>query len=278
MRSKKGYIYSSTELSRYYGISIKGMAFYEEKDLIHPMRIGSGMTRRFGLQDCYRLASARMLHNCGFTLDETAHMLKDNKTEVLSAHLKERAEHLQQELLLQQGILSGIQRLQGMLQCIQQGNMPIEITTLPAMRWLFIRRFHEEHTSTDEEANEFCFWNNLMPITEASLHIPLSSIMDASPSMETEIGMIISEEDFHCCHLKEGDRVHNVQESLAIHGFLSCKETELDQKSSIAPFLAYAQSHHLTLCGDCYTRLIFSLSDSGENIRWDEVWFPVKED
>jgi DNA-binding transcriptional MerR regulator len=276
MRSKKGYIYSSTELSRYYGISIKGMAFYEEKDLIHPMRIGSGMTRRFGLQDCYRLASARMLHNCGFSLDETAHMLKDNKAEVLSSCLQERAEQMEQEILLQQGILAGIQRMQNTLGRIQRGDTPMEITTLPAMRWLFIRRFHGDHTSTSEEANEFCQWNNRMPITEASLHIPFASLTDSSPLMETEIGMIISEEDFHRYHLPEGNRVHAVPESLVIHGFLSCSETALDQKSALSAFFTYAEEHHLSLCGDCYTRLISSLSDSGENIRWDEVWLPVK--
>ena len=95
------YIYSSTELSRYYDISIKGMAFYEEKGLIHPERIGQGQARRFGLQDCYRLASARMLRGCGFSLDETARLLEDGRAETLCRTLDERETALRQQILFQ---------------------------------------------------------------------------------------------------------------------------------------------------------------------------------
>ena len=277
MRDKKGYIYSSTELSRYYGISIKGMAFYEEKNLIHPERVGTGMMRRFNLKDCYRLASARMLHNCGFSLDETAMMLRDNTADVMAAHLDGRAEQLEREIRLQQGILSGVRRIEQMIRQVQQGETQPELTTMPAVRWLFIRRLNDAHTSTPEETNEFCHWNSMMPITEASLHIPLHTLIGETERMDTEIGMMIREEDFLNYGFEESGRITRMEQCPAIHGFICCDELELDQKRCLAEILQFAAANGLCPSGDSYSRLIFSLREKGKNIRWDEFWMPVAQ-
>ncbi len=71
------YRYSTKEISRFYGLTGKGLAFYEEKGIISPQRKENGKYRIFTLSDCYSLYQSKLYANCGFTLNETAKLLQE---------------------------------------------------------------------------------------------------------------------------------------------------------------------------------------------------------
>ena len=75
------YVYTSSELSKYYGISIKGIEYYERKNLISPRRVGNNNQRRFNLDDTYRIFMARYLSQSGLTLNDTLDVLNAKNEE-----------------------------------------------------------------------------------------------------------------------------------------------------------------------------------------------------
>ena len=277
MKPKNGYLYSSTELSRYYGLSIKGMEFYEQKKLIHPQRVGQSKTRVFSLTDCYRMASARMLRNCGMSLDETAELLENCSCEHVCECLAERDAQMQREILLLERRLAGMRRIEEMMKRIRTGNTHPQLTTMPASRRLFVRRFHDAHVSTPEESEEFCLWNSLMPMTEASLRFPREELLSGQGRLHTEIGMIIFEADFERFLSDASDRVSICGRTKAVHALISCEETALDQRACLTEALSFIRDNGLLITGYGYSRLVFVVRHGNTQMRWDELWIPVEE-
>ena len=277
VKENRGYVYSSTELSRYYGISIKGMEFYEQKNLLHPERVGSGKTRRFNLRDCYQLAAARMLRNCGFRIEETAALLEHNQPGFLLEELGERARQIEEGLRLQEGVLRGIQRIQEGIRRVQEGDVAPRIAEHGACYRLFIRQFTGMHTSTRRESDQLSEWNWLMPVTEASLRFAKEELENAGERINTEVGMIISEADFERFRLQETERVTRIPPGRAVWAIVSGPAEELDSRERLQKPLEFLSESGLHIAGDGFSRLIFVLQDrDGARMRYDEVWIPVQ--
>ena len=49
------YIYSTSDISQFYDLTPKGLAYYEEQGIIHPKRKEDSSYRIFTLEDCYSL-------------------------------------------------------------------------------------------------------------------------------------------------------------------------------------------------------------------------------
>ncbi len=275
MKDSKEYIYSSTELSRYYGISVKGMEFYEQKNLVHPERIGPGKTRRYNLLDCYQLTAARMLRNCGFRIEETASLLENNQPDNIRDKLAERSAQITEAIRLQEGVLRGIERIQTGISCIQTGDVKPRLVEHESFLRLFIRNFTGEHTSNSQESDQLSLWNSLMPITEASLRFPHDELTASCNRLNTEVGMIISENDFLRFGLQKTERVTRLESGFAVYGIVNGPETELDSMERLSPLLAFIHDQHLSISGDAFSRLIFVLSQDDIRRRYDEVWIPV---
>ena len=277
MKEKKGYVYSSTELSRYYGISVKGMEFYEQKNLVHPERIGPGKTRRYNLLDCYQLSAARMLRNCGFKIEDTAALLENNRPEFLREELGERAEQIEESIRLQEGVLRGIERIREGIRKVEEEDFTPCLTSHGGFYRLFIRQFTGIHTSTRRESDQLSLWNSLMPVTEASLRFSKEELQGQGERLNTEVGMILSEADFETFGLQETERVTHIAPGRAVYGIVAGPETELDRKRWLQGLLDFVADRGLTIAGDGFSRLIFVMQDGqGARRRYDEVWIPVE--
>ena len=277
MKEKKGYVYSSTELSRYYGISVKGMEFYEQKNLVHPERIGPGKTRRYNLLDCYQLSAARMLRNCGFKIEDTSALLENNRPEFLCEELGERAEQIEESIRLQEGVLRGIERIREGIRKVEEEDFTPCLTGHGGFYRLFIRQFTGMHTSTRRESDQLSLWNSLMPVTEASLRFSKEELQGQGERLNTEVGMILSEADFETFGLQETERVTHIAPGRAVYGIVAGPETELDRKRWLQGLLDFIADRGLTIAGDGFSRLIFVMQDGqGARRRYDEVWIPVE--
>ncbi len=69
----QGPYYRIGELAREFKLSLRTLRFYEDKDLLHPVRVGS--SRLFTRRDRARLVLILMGRKVGFSLREVKHML-----------------------------------------------------------------------------------------------------------------------------------------------------------------------------------------------------------
>ena len=63
---EQSYHYTTSQLAQYYGLTGKGLAFYESKGLLSPRRTPNMKYREFSLIDCYNLYDSKFYAKCGW--------------------------------------------------------------------------------------------------------------------------------------------------------------------------------------------------------------------
>ena len=163
------YVYSTSEVSSYYGLTGKGLAFYEEKGIIAPKREQNNKYRVFSLDDCYSLYHSKLYSNCEFTLGQTVNLLKKTCTAGVEHALREKA-----QLMRSEGVVQGAGRgLCGTYRmCFWSGKMrqPFLRSWSGEKKSASLSRLAMcEHISDKAQSEEFAKWNQTVPINVASL-------------------------------------------------------------------------------------------------------------
>lgn len=273
---EQGYFYSSTEVSRFYGITVKGMEYYEEKGLVHPERLGKSKIRRFNLQDSYRMYFARLYHNCGISINQSLDILKNNTTGHITGALRDQMTAMRREQTLRQRMMDSLAEMIERLSDMEQTVDRCAVVETGGVYRLFLRHFTGPHLSDARETREYQMWNDLMPITSASMSYPLGGLLERDPEIDPQIGMMIEEADFAAYLSSASDRVQYFPPGRAVRTII-CGPTEpLNGANRLRAALAFIDEHHLTPKSDAYTRLLHVVKTDQGDMRFDEAWFPVE--
>ena len=271
------YEYSTTELSRFYGLTIKGMEYYENEGIVTPERVGTSRIRRYNLLDSYRMHMARMLRNCGIGIQEVSNFLNNNTLANLENQLDPHLKTLQQNLFLQQRTLQSLEQLNAAVRQIKEGKIRYELLKREGFYRLFLRRFIGPHKSNREQTLEYQMWNDYLPITAASLCFPKNDCQRIKGEVDTRIGMIIDETDFSAFNFQTSDRTQFIPGGEFLHTIIVGDAEKLCDKTWLAPSLEYIETNHLKQIGDAFTRMLFTCEENGRAIRYDKIWIPVRE-
>ena len=269
------YVYSSSELSKFYGLTIKGMAYYEQCGLVTPERVGLDKVRRYSLLDNYRLFYTRFYKNMGLSIRETADLLENNTPEHLAGDLDGHISRLRREVWFQRRMLEELERLRRLLPGAAGEPSFSVICEEEGFYRLFIRPFSGPHKSSREETLEYKTWNDYLPVANASLRFPLADCLSDREELDTEIGLILREGDFRAIGLQESGRTQYIPAGRFLHTFLCGEAERLDRKDWLRPALTWMQAHRLRQTGDAFTKMIMVLRQDGRDLRCDEAWFPV---
>ena len=195
MRSKNkaentDYIYSSSEMAKFYGLTNKAIQFYEEKGLLHPQRIGTGNIRRYDLSDSYSLYYTRLYHNCGVCVNQVVDLLQNNTPDHLCSTLNQHMERMEKEIRFQQHLLYHMQEIQNaFMHALSHPNEFSVISLSEGVYRLYIRHFIGAHTSNTQETEELQNWNRLLPIACASM---LLGDLTSAPKPKLEPPILLS--------------------------------------------------------------------------------------
>lgn len=271
------YEYSTTELSRFYGLTIKGMEYYENEGIVKPERVGNSRIRRYNLLDSYRMYMARMLRNSGIGIQEVSNFLNNNTLSNLENHLMPHLKTLQQNLFVQRRILESLEHLEAALKQIREGKIRYEFISREGFYRLFLRRFIGPHKSNREQTLEYQLWNDYLPITAASLCFPKNDCQRIVGEVDTRIGLIIDETDFHAFNFEHSDRTQFIPGGKFLHTIIVGDAEKLCDKTWLAPSLEYIETNNLKQTGDAFTRMLFTCEENGRAVRYDEIWIPVRK-
>lgn len=272
------YKYSTSEISQYYGLTGKGLAFYEEKGLISPGRQNNKKYREYSLRDCYHLYYSKFYRSCGFQLNEIICMLEDESIEDISSNFKEKAKMLEEEAKYKERISWHLNRISSKLDNLPQGVNIFSVKERPEMYRLYVRRLNDRHESSPEESKEFSFWNKNIPINVASLQFPYLDIIAGLTEFNTGIGNIILAEDFEFLKLEKSKRVQYLPPQKCLHTIICFPDIKLNSLEPLMPSLEYMKKNGLKLAGDPVTEMLIVVNTDHGGIRYDEIWFPVEQE
>ena len=274
--AKDEYVYSTSQLAGYYGLTRKGLAYYEEKGLIVPARGENQKYRVYSLSDCYNLYHTKLYENCGYTLSETARSLREDPTEAVAANLQGHIVRMRRRLAVQHRMLERAEHIASTLRRSLDGPV-FEIVQSPAFYRLFVRTYQEEHTSDPEETAEFARWNEFIPIDVASLRYDRERILRGDEQLNVNIGNIMLAEDFQELGCDLSARVEYIPSRRCLYTVLAGDAERINHRGWLRDACDCLRSRGLRLCGDPVTALLAVTCDGGTRIRLDEAWFPIGE-
>ena len=269
------YVYSSSEVSKFYGLTVKGMEYYEKCGLVVPERTGQSKVRRYSLLENYRLYFSRLYKNAGFSIQQTVDMLENNTAEYLDGELDRHIAGMRRNIMIEQRTVEELEHVRRMMHLADEAPF-FEVVEETGFYRLFLRRFNGPHRSSHEETREYKTWNDYLPITNASLRFPLEDCVSNADEVDTEIGLIVREKDFEALGLGVSGRTQYIPAGRFLHTLISGDASAISSKTRLQPALDYMQAHGLKQTGDAFTRMISVLQCPGGDIRCDEAWFPVE--
>ncbi len=276
MNPEQNYRYTTSQVAQYYGLTGKGLAFYESKGIISPQRTANMKYREFSLIDCYHLYDSKFYSNCGFSLSETAELIGHADLPDLKSRLLKQSEQIARDICRQTRLEIHLKRLLSLLDSLDALIGQFQFTDSPAFYRLFVRRYFSPHESTAAQSHEFALWNQDIPINVASLKYDRDELISSCTQLNVNIGNIIREEDFHLLQYKTSDRTEYLPSRPCIYTVIAGNEEELYLPARLLPCLRYIEEQGLRLAGDPFTSMLIVAGTPQGRIRFDEAWFPVE--
>jgi len=275
MTPEEAYRYSPSQLAQYYGITAKGLAFYEQKGILSPQRTANGKYREFSLADCYHLYDTKLYSNCGFSLSETADLIQHGTLASVGEALARKSEEMAAAIRYQELLRARIDRLRALLEELPQRLGRFTVEESPEMVRLFVRRYFDPHDSTPQQAREFARWNGDIPIDVASLQYDFRQLLAEQQELNVEIGNIILAEDFAALGYEGSSRTQRLPPRRCLHTILPVEEERLYRPDWLRPALEELSRRGLTLSGDPVTAMVLVTGTPTGRQRFDEVWLPI---
>lgn len=267
--------YRTSQIAEYYGITNKGLEFYEDKGILSPKRQENGKYRVFELQDCYTMYGAKMFRRCGFSVEETLGMVNCHDFNVYRENMLQKKLVIDQEISIQQRLSYHIQLIVNLLGNLTELTHQYSIVERPAMYRLFVRLCSAPHSSTKKESEEFARWNNWVPINRASLHFPAKQLLQGKSRIDTGIGNVILKEDFDLLRFEESQRIVFYPPCKSIYTVISGDPNDLGTAEWVASALGNLREKGLILQDDPISRFIGIFETAKGIRRFDELWLPI---
>jgi len=269
------YTYSTAELASYYGLTPKGLAYYEKKDIIHPERLDDSHYRSFSLEDCYALYQSKFYSNCGYPLSEMAESIHHDDESEFCERIHRHVDAMKEQA----------SRLIRMSECadwiaeVMKGaekSTSYQIVTRPETVRLHVRTYRKEHVFDKIKSDEFEQWNSAIPINIASLQYSYGMLM-VGDQADVDIGNIMLKKDFDHFGFAWNPDLNLLGEKQCMFTVLSVDSEAINQTEWLNPGLKWISDHGYFLDGDVITGLLAVINSGSKKMRYDGVWFPVRK-
>lgn len=270
------YIYSTADIARFYGLTPKGLAYYEDQGIIHPKRKEDSLYRIYTLEDCYSLYHSKLYKNAGLSLKEMATLEKDGSLEDILDSMHESVARQQEMLKIQTRINERILEIADTLKTYSQNGSSYTIVDRPEFYRLYVRNFDFEHTTDKKKADEFQLWNSYIPIDTASLLYKKEKLLSNNDVMNVNIANLISAKDFAFLKLEKSEQVEYYPSCKCIQTIISGDTLNIDTREWINAPMQYIQVNGYKLNGDVLTSMLIVTGDNESKIRYDLAWFPIE--
>ncbi|MDL2218486.1 MerR family transcriptional regulator, partial [Christensenellaceae bacterium OttesenSCG-928-M15] len=112
--------YKTSQIAKYYGMTNKGLEFYEEKGILTPEREENGKYRVYHLEDCYTIYGAKLFRRVGFSVEETLQMVNCKDAGEYREKLLERKRHAEREARVQERLAFHMEEISSLLEGIER--------------------------------------------------------------------------------------------------------------------------------------------------------------
>lgn len=125
--------YTIGELAKILGITAETIRYYERKNIIHPIHNEDSGYRYYTTWDLHMIIRARCYLGFGFTIEQTAEILKKENIEQIDDVLEEQEEIIQKNIIYQMNLLKKLRNNRALIHDAKNNINQLSIKTSPGI-------------------------------------------------------------------------------------------------------------------------------------------------
>ncbi len=272
MDKKSTIVYRTSDILSLYGLSNKGLFYYEQKGLIAPPRSHESNYRVYSLTETSKLHECRFLRECGFSVDESISLVAHASPDELMSSYDKRLEEINDNIRWSEMVIEQLKADRKSIEQIKNHAIPREIVKRPPMIRISLRDVHMPYDTQSEAFYQQ--WQEFLPVANASLLLTDYNPGNENPSIN--LGFIMHANALEQIGAELPESAQFLPPVLCYHTFISGPSNTLADQKRFEDAYVYLAHRNIHSTGAAVTRMISSMDIGSGMQRYDHLWIPIE--
>ena len=267
--------YKIGDVSRMLGISADLLRYYEKKGVVHPRKDEKNGYRYYDARDIDLLIDCLWFKNYDFSMEQIAGLVSGSDYETLYSELTAKEAELEMRLQMQQRILG---RLRTHLEELRRGRETLgvcDVAERPEV-WYFMNRRDLTYDDGPFPGALTQDWLKCMPFVRRCFEIRQEDLPGRGGNGAFSWGLAITPKYAREFGLDSGEPVLRLPPCRCVHSVFKSAGRTWFSREHLRYITDYASENGLTICGNAFGALLFSVLEGGGETDYFEVWIPVE--
>lgn len=266
--------YKIQEAARMLGISPQTLRFYEQYGISVHERVGDGQYRHYSDTSIDLLMSLRKCRNCGFTVAQTAEIIRQEDGAQLALTLQERAEAMERQAEMQMRVAQSVRATAALMRESESLIGRYEMRKRPAGCALIIKRPWMERLDAHAMAR-VAEWAEWMPLVRWMTRYPLERL---SEEARTEKGFMTDEKTAEFLGTERQEGVERLSECVCLYTVIRWHSAQGGPIAGVREGLAYMDKNGIRAAGAPLVSTFWNVNVKDDPLSYGECWFPIQNE
>ena len=260
--------YKIHEVAKMMGISPQTLRFYEQYGILPHERIGEGKYRQYSDESVDLLMSLRKCRNCGFTVAQTAELLKSRDTTQVPRMIAEQADKIRRHAELELRIAQCMSRAAERAATIEEKLGVFQSVDSPEMYWLPVKRGGGARPATGimEHIGTLSDW---LPLITWIMRFPLDG-------EAVEMGFAARAETAEFLGFNQLPGVHKMPACRCMYMLMRWPSGEAGASAAVAEGIQILQRQGMCVSDAPVVSTLWNLRIDDKGTTYGEGWYPIK--
>lgn len=261
--------YKIHEVAKLLGLTPQTLRFYEQYGILTSERIGEGKYRQYSNQSVDLLMSLRKCRNCGFTVAQTAELLKSEDPAQISALLAAQGEKLLRQAELERRIALGMQESAQLTATLAERLGQLERRERPESYLLVLKRGDDERLSP-KDMERIGTMTDWMPLIKWARRISLSGEL-------TEMGFLVRGDTARFLGIADWPDAELLPAQPCMYALACWQDGTAGAEVCLREMAAQLAAQGVKVQGTPLVSTLWNLSASAGGYAYGECWLPLAD-
>lgn len=273
--------YKIGEISKMLDVPVETIRFLEQKGLITPERSTDSGYRYYDIWDANQILDYKKYRKIGFSSKKTVEIVKSGNMNRLIDQLEDKrleAIHLSQYYRFK---ALKLQNFQSVLSNTQQMLGKYLIMNRPAHYSFYVRAYDQYgiHTfAPDTTKGAFDDFMEHYPFVEHIYRIKQEWFQNPNQHHEAQFGFSMKKQWADAIGLENTSEMERTEPISSVFTIVRMEERQLFSPELLQGTFQFMKENHFQLCGDITGIYLATVQEKGQNVRYLELWVPIKAD
>lgn len=264
------------EISRLSGFSPSGIRFLEEAGVVSPSRGKNEKYREYSLTDLQRILICRKYRECGFSLQQTVELMRNEDIKVLQTHLSTQMECIRQSLIEKQALLEFLTQQSNEIEDLQRNEGKCQMRQMPALYWLKLWQPGDSELD-NTPLSLLVDWIARSPFTNSCLLLSKESVLYGEGRVQTIWGTAIEERFAKMIDFSLEAKPEYLPSHECVQTIICLNEDLTISASDLERVRVFIRQNHYEVIGRAVSRFFYSIVTDDKLERFDHLWIPIKK-